>query len=253
MFARSERIRPWSARTVRWSELRSTVKTLASIVTDNPAGIACESFPFGPSTLTACSFTATFTPAGTGMGFLPTRDMVERSLPDVCEDFAAHLLPAAFPVGHDAAGRGEYRDTHPAENGGYLVLPDIDAPSWPGHTDQPRDHLLVAGPVLEVHAQNTLLLVLDESVVLDEPFVFEELRDLHLEPRGWDVNLLVFGPARVANPGQEIGDRITCHRCAPLSLRLVAFALPSPSYQLALITPGTSPLSANSRKQIRHA
>src|SRR5262245_19031132 len=185
MFARSDRIRPWSARTVRCSELRSTVKTLASIVTDNPAGIACESFPFGPSTLTACSFTATFTPAGTGMGVLPMRDMVA-PLPDVRQDFATHLLSPALPVGHDTARRGQDGDAHAAQNGRDLVLPDIDAPAGPGHTDQTGDHLLVPSSVLEIHAEDALLLVLDEPVILDESLVLEELRDLHLELRRRD-------------------------------------------------------------------
>src|SRR5438876_3363345 len=76
MFARSERIRPWSARTVRWSELRPTVRTFPSIVTDRPAGIDWASLPLGPSTFTVPSSTATLTPAGTGMGFLPIRHMV---------------------------------------------------------------------------------------------------------------------------------------------------------------------------------
>src|SRR5262245_44774767 len=131
MFARRDRIRPWSARTVRCSELRSTVSTLASMETDKPAGIACESFPFGPSTLTVWSCTATFTPDGTGMGFLPMRDMAKRSLPDVRQDFAAHLLPAAFPVGHHTARRGQYGHSHATQDRGDLVLPDVDAAPGP--------------------------------------------------------------------------------------------------------------------------
>src|SRR5262245_31518347 len=115
MFARSDRIRPWSARTERCSEFRSTVSTLVSIVMERPAGIAWDSLPFGPSTLTVWSSRATFTPAGTGMGFLPIRDM-EHSLPDVGQYFAANLLLAAFTVRDDAARGREDGDAHAAQD-----------------------------------------------------------------------------------------------------------------------------------------
>src|SRR5262249_14807439 len=130
-------------------------------------------------------------------------------------------------------------DAHAAEDRWNLVLRDIDPASRTGDAHQAGDHLLVAGPVLEVHAQRALLLVLDDPVVLDEPFFLEELGDPDLQLGGRDVHLLVLGAVRVANAGQEVGDRIAHHRDG--------------SYQLALITPGTSPLSASSRKQIRHS
>src|SRR6185369_5683106 len=81
--------------------------------------------------------------------------------------------------------------------------------------------------------------VLDEAEILDEALFLEDLRDPDLELGRGHVDLLVLGPARVADAGQQIGDRIAHHRGRP--------------YQLALITPGTSPLRASSRKQIRHA
>src|SRR4029453_254056 len=75
MFASSDRVSPWSARTLRWSELRSTVRTLDSILTETLSGTRCESCPLGPSTRTVLPSTAIFTPSGTGIGFLPIRDM----------------------------------------------------------------------------------------------------------------------------------------------------------------------------------
>src|SRR5581483_2441433 len=42
-----------------------------------PSGIHCTIFPFGPSTVTTLPCTEYFTPEGTGIGFLPTRDIVQ--------------------------------------------------------------------------------------------------------------------------------------------------------------------------------
>src|SRR5919106_170101 len=121
MLAMSERVRPCSARTFRWSELRSTVTTLGSALTEMPPGTVWASLPLGPSTSTELPWMATFTPCGTGMGFLPIRDMVG-SLPHVGQDFAAELLLADLPVRHDAAGRGQDGDAHAPEDRGDPVL-----------------------------------------------------------------------------------------------------------------------------------
>ena len=41
-----------------------------------PGGSACRSLPFGPCTSTASAAIFTVTPFGSGIGFLPIRDMV---------------------------------------------------------------------------------------------------------------------------------------------------------------------------------
>src|SRR5262249_40390355 len=176
------------ARTDRCSEVRSTVSTLVSIVMERPAGIAWDSLPFGPSTLTVWSSRATFTPAGTGMGFLPIRDM-GHSLPDVRQHFAADLLLAAFAVSDDATRRRQDGDAHATQDGRNLVLGHIDPASRPRHAHQAGDHLLVTGAVLEVDPQDALLVILDEPVVLDEALLLEEFRDPHLELRGRNIDL----------------------------------------------------------------
>src|SRR4029453_13465689 len=130
MFASSDRVSPWSARTLRWSELRSTVRTLDSILTETLSGTRCESCPLGPSTRTVLPSTAIFTPWGTGIGFLPIRDMwVVSYLPHVGEDFAAELLLAGLSVRHDAARGGEDGHPHPTEDVRHLVLGHVHAPS----------------------------------------------------------------------------------------------------------------------------
>src|SRR5262249_3168479 len=145
------------------------------------SGTTWESWPLGPSTRTVFPSTATFTPWGTGIGFLPIRDMAGGSLPHVGEDFPAEMLPFALAVGHDAAGRGPDCGPNGPEDGRQLVVGRVHAAARPGYAGQSRDDLLAARPVLQIHAQRALLAVLDEAVVLDEPLLLQHLGDPHLE------------------------------------------------------------------------
>src|SRR5213594_2541842 len=234
MFATSARASPCRARTLRSSPLREITTWLFSSLAVRPAGTACISLPFGPSARTVAPSTSTFTPCGMLTGWRPIRDMAP--LPHVGEDFPADLLLARVPVGHDAPRGRDQRHPHPGQNRRDPVVGDVDAP--PGRRDphEPGDHLLVGRAVLEVDAQGSLLLVLEHPEVLDEALVLQDLGDAHLEPRAGDVHLLVLGAARVANTRQHVGDRVASHG----------------PYQLAFTMPGTSPLSASSRKQSRH-
>src|SRR5690242_10851983 len=181
MLASSERVSPCRARTLRWSELRPTVRTLASIFTDRLEGIGWLSLPFGPSARTVEPSTATFTPCGTAIGFLPIRDMASWLLPDVGQHFAAQLLLADLAVGHDPVRGREDRDPHAREDRRDLVLGHVHAAAGLGDPHDTRDDLLVARPVLQVHAQGALLVVLDHPEVLDEPLVLQDLGHAQLE------------------------------------------------------------------------
>src|SRR5262249_33945860 len=234
MFATSARVRPCRARTRRSSSGLAITTAAPSTLADSGAGMAWLSLPLGPSARTVPSLTCTFTPWGIGMGFLPIRDM-SGSLPDVREHFAANLLLAGLAIGHHALRRGHERDPHAGEDRRNLVVGHVNAPARCRDTHQPGDHLLVARAVFEVHAQRVLLAVLEHAEVLDETLLLEQLRDADLELAGGDVALLVLGAAGVADAREEVGDRIAAH-----------------AYQLAFTTPGTSPLSASSRKHRRH-
>src|SRR3989442_9209876 len=155
MFATSERQRPWSARAVRLSSPREIVSTLPSSFAVMPVESGCVSLPFGPSARTTLPSTDTFTPSGTGMGFLPIRDM-RGSLPHVGEDFPAHLLLSRGAIGDDAARGRDDGHAHPREDGGHLVVGDVHAPAGLRDAHEARDHPLVAGPVLHVDAQHVL-------------------------------------------------------------------------------------------------
>src|SRR5262245_8045672 len=211
MLATSARVSPCSARTVRSSLARVTTTCPLSIVALSPRGTGWNSLPLGPSARTSAPSTWTFTPCGMTMGFLPMRDM-RGPLPHVGQHFAADLLLARLPVGHHAARRRDDRHAHAGQDGRDLLVGHVHPPARRRHAHQPRDHLLVARPILEVHAQRPLLLVLlEHAEVLDEPLGLEDLGHPHLELRGRDVDLLVLGPARVADAREHVGDRIAPH------------------------------------------
>src|SRR5829696_2787548 len=85
----------------------------ASIFREVRRGISMSSLPFGPSTKTFEPLTSTFTLAGMAMGCFPIRDIKSAvELPDVAEDFPAHVFLARILAAHHAL-RG--RDNRNAE------------------------------------------------------------------------------------------------------------------------------------------
>ena len=91
-----------------------------------------ESWPFGPFTVTVCPSTVAVTFFGTGIGFLPIRDMVQNlllphawragprppgqltpfaRLEHAAQNFAAHILGAGARIRHHALRRRQDRDT----------------------------------------------------------------------------------------------------------------------------------------------
>src|SRR5277367_761602 len=105
--------------------------------------------PLGPLTATCWPSIVTSTPAGTGTGLLPIRDMATPS-PHVREDFAAHALSGGLTVGQQARGGRDDRHPQAAEHawqaGGFRVHPQ----SRLGHPAKTGDAALPAGPVLEL-------------------------------------------------------------------------------------------------------
>src|SRR5512138_3383245 len=150
MFAISARARPCSARTFRSSPLREMTSWLFSIFALSPAGIGCDSLPFGPSARTTAPSRFSFTPCGMLTGLRPIRDM-RGLLPHVGEDFPADLLLARVAAGHHTTRRRDQGHAHPGQDGRDPVAPHVDAAAGRRDPDQAGDHLLVAHPVLEVH------------------------------------------------------------------------------------------------------
>src|SRR6476659_4244013 len=71
--------------------------------------------PLGPLTCTVAPSMSTLTPAGTVIGSLPIRDMTD-PLPDVGEDFPAHLLLGGLPIGQQPVRRRDDGDAQAAEH-----------------------------------------------------------------------------------------------------------------------------------------
>src|SRR5947209_3131122 len=107
------------------------------------------SSPLGPLTRTSSGSMATVTPAGTGMGCLPMRDMLDTGLPDLRHHFAADALDASLVAGHDALGGRNDRRPHPALDARDVGVVDVGA--LPGTRDAPQagDHGLAGLGVLE--------------------------------------------------------------------------------------------------------
>src|SRR5262245_53700459 len=100
------------------------------------------SSPFGPFTLTCCSFTATSMPAATGIGFLPIRDMSQTSrrmlskIPakspgsksiNLAEDLAAHVLGLGLAAAEDALVRRQDVHAQSLQHFGSLVDARVNA------------------------------------------------------------------------------------------------------------------------------
>ena len=98
--------------------------------------------------------------------------------------------------------------------------------------------------VAQIQTEDSLLIILDEGKIIDEAGLGQHARNLALEFGGRDINSPMPGVAGIADTGQHIGDWIGHTHDF--------FSSPLGSYQLALVTPGISPLRASSRKQMRH-
>src|SRR5262245_45837869 len=127
MLAIRLRVSPCSARWSPRSVGRSTVTTPSPCATFISAESAWSSSPLGPLTETRPGATWTVTDSGTGIGFLPIRDIA--GSPDVGDDLAAHSLGPGFVAGHHAHRGADDRRAGPAVDTGNLLVVDVAAPS----------------------------------------------------------------------------------------------------------------------------
>src|SRR3954447_14545350 len=111
MLAISERVSPCRARCSPRSGGRLTRSSPSACSTVMSRLMRSSSWPPGPATRTTSGSIVTVTVAGTGMGFLPMRDM---PLPDLRDHFAADAGLPGLVAGHDAARRRDDRRAHAA-------------------------------------------------------------------------------------------------------------------------------------------
>src|SRR5690606_7262829 len=130
------------------------------------AGLAIDSVPFGPLTLTLSAWTFSSTPLGRTLGFLATRDMFVTPLGHEAQDFTADALLARLRVGHDAFRGGDDGDAQPIEDLRQRVLAAVLAQARARHALQALDHR-AAFVVLQLDLELGLGAVLDHARTAD--------------------------------------------------------------------------------------
>src|SRR6185436_9308814 len=141
MLARCARIRPCLARFWRSSSARRTVILSASVLIDTPVGIAFDSSPFGPLTLTRPGFCESVTPFGNGRIFRPIRLMAPVPLPNFAEELAAQAFLAGGPIGHQPLRRRQDRDAQARPHLGYRAVANVHPLSGPRAAAQSGDRV----------------------------------------------------------------------------------------------------------------
>src|SRR5664280_676436 len=205
--ARSARMRPCRALTEGRSPVRVTTTCSPSTATLIPTGRGCCSAPFGPLTCTTPSATVTWTALWIGMGFFPMRDMAA-SLPHAAHDLAAEARLARLGVGHEPLGGRDHGDAHAAPDLGQLLDAAIHPQARPGNALQTVDRGLAVRRVAQVEPQRALGAFLQHFEGADEPLLLEDLRKLELDLGRRRVAAVLAYEHRVADPGEEVGDRI---------------------------------------------
>src|SRR6478672_7041454 len=114
----------------------------SSTLTSTPAGLAIDSVPFGPLTLTESAWMFSSTPLAMATGFLATRDMFVTPLGHEAQDFTADALLARLRIGHDAVGGGDDGDAEAAKDLRKRVLAAVLAQARARHALQLLDHRL---------------------------------------------------------------------------------------------------------------
>src|SRR5882757_7673988 len=205
-----------------------------------PPGSMAVTLPLGPSTRTVLPLTVYLTPAGSGIGFLPIRDMMNpfvacelraafagrstaagklffvrypcrttktrmRQLPNFAENLAADTFAAGLTAGHDSLGGGHDGDAKATLDAADLIAPEVNTAAGTRDTLQIADDGFVVRAVLEIDAQDPLPILFGGLVVRDVTLFLEDAGDLGLELGCGDVELLVTGTDGVADAGQEVG------------------------------------------------
>src|SRR5690348_15509893 len=200
MLATSVRVSPCSARcsprslgrvTTSWSP--PSPSSRGDCFTVISRGMRSDSSPLGPLTVTRSGSIATVTPAGTGIGCLPIRDIAFLGLPDRRHHFAADALEAGVVPGHHAGGRRDDRGAHAALDPRDVVVVDVRALARARDALHAADHRLALVGVLEHHRDRLARPPLTrghELESLDVPLLLEDPRELALEPRGRDRDVV---------------------------------------------------------------
>src|SRR5437899_4783942 len=191
------------------------------------------------------------------------------------QDLAAEALALRLTAGHHAR-RGRYDgNAHAAEHSRHLRLARVDPKARLADAADTRDR----GQLADELQPNDDLARVRLLVAGDEALVAQDARDLQLRPPRRAAHGLMPRARGVADAREHVGHRVVRHpdalrpgflgRRRGLARRSVGPGLPGLlahaahllfgqhahlylPHQLDFVTPGNSPISARSRKQIRH-
>src|SRR3954470_24019899 len=152
----SDRVRPCRARLSRSSLGRFSSRVPSPFSTVICASTVWLRVPLGHLTLTVRSWTCTSTPAGTGTGSLPMRDIASTSAswsPDVGEDFPTHTLAVGLTVGEQTLAGRDDRDAEAAEHLGQGRVLGVHAQAGLADPAYAGDRALAVAAVLQLDGQ----------------------------------------------------------------------------------------------------
>src|SRR5690242_6816111 len=210
MLATSVLVNPCRARCSLRSVGRVTRTSSPTCSTVISRATRSESSPLGPRTVTRSGSIETVTPAGTGMGCLPIRD-IQKLLPDPRHDLAPDALEASFVACHDSSGGRDDRRAHAALHARNVCVIHVRVPSRPGDALEPGDDGHAVPRVFEGEPDLTARAVRagrDLLVGGDVALVREDASEFALEPRGRDAHVLALRMQSVTHAGEEVGDGV---------------------------------------------
>src|SRR5437588_3480160 len=237
MFAISVLVSPWSERWKPSSSGRSTRIDPSSCRIRTSSWKDCSRVPRGPFTVTREPSTATSTPLGMSMGCFPI--LLMSASPHVRQHFAPQALPGGVPVRHQSPRRGHDGDPQPAQHPGELVALRVHAPAGLGHAPEAGDGPLPVLPVFQLDPEHGELVVGLRAETGDVALLLQDLADRSVHLRGGDVQVVLRRKGRVPDAREQVRDGVGDVRGQP--------------HHEDFVTPGTSPASASSRRQIRHS
>src|SRR4051794_27954196 len=209
MFATSVRVRPCSDLSGPRSVGRVTTIWPSSCWMLMRCGTTWRNSPRGPCTVTRPGSMVTVTPAGTSIGCLPMRLIVS---PDEADDLAADALALGGPARDHAAGRGEDRGAHAAEDARQAVLAGVDAAPRLRDALEPVEDALAAASVLEVDHEHAVGEVAGLDVVVpDVALLLQDAGDLLLELGVRHLGAVVQRLVGVADAREHVGDGVGQH------------------------------------------
>src|SRR5262245_11511732 len=209
------RVSPCSDLLSRSSSGRLTSRTPSPFSTVIGDATLWVRVPLGPLTVTTLPSIWTSTPAGTGTGSLPMRDIAVSppglSSPDVGEDFPTHALLVGLTVGEQPLAGRDDRDAEAAEHLREAGVLGVDAQTGLADPADAGDRALAVAAVLEGDGQGlldlTLLRVL-HGERRDVALLLEDLRDALLDLAVRHRHGVVEGLVGVPQTGQHVCDRV---------------------------------------------